>query len=160
LVTAGSPACRSEGTSECGENGDALLRLEESGVIGVPRDRCDLGRLDVDTPSADCLRCGVDICPGHTRDETVRERRLSEEGARDVSVLLDKVGLIVVDSLGLFSSSPSFHCKLRITDLMAHWLGGNEWRRTKKEGGRGKREEGRRKRNAYGHLRALCREPL
>ncbi|KAJ8581773.1 hypothetical protein M405DRAFT_846826 [Rhizopogon salebrosus TDB-379] len=34
-----------------GENGDALLRLDESGVTGVPRDR-------------------VDICPGRTRDET------------------------------------------------------------------------------------------
>jgi hypothetical protein len=104
----------------CGENGDALLRLDESGVIGVPRDRRDLGRLDVDTPSADCLRCGVDICPGRTRDETVHERGLSEEGVGDVSVFPDKVGLIVVDSLGFFSSSPSFHCKWRITDLVAH----------------------------------------
>jgi hypothetical protein len=117
----------------CGENGDALLRLDESGVMGVPRDRRDLGRLDVDTPSADCLRCGVDICPGRTRDETVHERGLSEEGVGDVSVFPDKVGLIVVDSLGLFSSSPSFHCKWRITDLVAHWFGGNEWCSKKEE---------------------------
>jgi hypothetical protein len=66
-----------------GENGDALLRLDESGVTGVPRDRRDLGMLDVDTPSADYLRCRVDICPGRTRDETVRERGLSEEGVGD-----------------------------------------------------------------------------
>jgi hypothetical protein len=112
----------------CGENGDALPMLDESGLMGVPRERRNLGRLDVDTPSADCLRCGVDICPGRTRDETVRE-----EGVGDVTVLPDKIGLIVVDSLGLFSSSPSFHCKGRITDLVAHWFGGNEWCSEKEE---------------------------
>jgi hypothetical protein len=75
-----------------GENGDAVLRLEESDVMGIPRERRDLGRLDVDTPSADHLRCGVEIYPVRTRDETVRECGLSEEGIGDVSVLPEKLG--------------------------------------------------------------------
>jgi hypothetical protein len=88
--------------------------------MGVPRERRDLGKLEVDTPSADCLRWGVDMDPDRTREETARERGLSEEGVGEVRVLPVKVGLIVVDSAGFFSSSPSFHCRCRITDLVAH----------------------------------------
>jgi hypothetical protein len=40
----------------CGENGDAVLRLGESDARSIPRERRDLGKLDVDTPSADRLR--------------------------------------------------------------------------------------------------------
>jgi hypothetical protein len=50
----------------CGENGDAVLRLAESNAMGIPREKHDLGRLDVDR-----LRYGVEIYPVCTRDETV-----------------------------------------------------------------------------------------
>jgi hypothetical protein len=66
-----------------------VLRLEESDVMGIPRERRDLGSLDVDTPSADRLHCGLEIYAVRTWDETVRECGLSEE---DASVLPEKLG--------------------------------------------------------------------
>jgi hypothetical protein len=69
-----------------------VLRLEESDAMGIPRERRDLGRLDVDTPSVDRLRCGVEIYPVRTRDETVRDCGWSEEGVGNASVLPEKLG--------------------------------------------------------------------
>lgn len=40
---------------------------------GVPSESRDLGKPDVLTPSADCLRWGVDVCVGRIRDETARD---------------------------------------------------------------------------------------
>ena len=51
----------------CGENGDAVLGLGQSDAMSIPRERRDLGRLDVDR-----LRYGAEIYPVHIRDETVR----------------------------------------------------------------------------------------
>lgn len=87
---------------------------------GVPSESRDLGKPDVLTPSADCLRWGVDNCVGRIRDETARDLGLREEGVGEVRVLPVEVGLIVVVSAGVFSSSPSFHCRCKITDLVAH----------------------------------------
>jgi hypothetical protein len=50
-----------------------VLRMGESDTRGIPRERRNLGRLDVDAPSADGLRCGVEIYPVRTRDETVHQ---------------------------------------------------------------------------------------
>ena len=76
----------------CGENRGAVLRLGESNAIGIPRERHDLGRIDVDMPSADRLRCGVKVYLVRIRDDTVRECELSEEGVGDASVLPEKSG--------------------------------------------------------------------
>ena len=46
----------------------------------------------MDTPSADRLRCEVEIDPVRILDETVRECGLSEEGLGDASVLSEKSG--------------------------------------------------------------------
>lgn len=88
--------------------------------MGVPRESRNFGKPEVDTPSADCLRWGVDMGPDRIREETARERELIEEGVGEVTVFLVKVGLIVVVWAGFFSSSPSCHWRWRITDLVAH----------------------------------------
>ena len=108
----GAPGCGYE------EKGDPL-RLDERGVRGVPRESRDLGKPEVDIPSEDCLRWGVDVGPGRITEETLRESGLSED-VGEVRVLPVNVGLIVVGSVGFFPSSPSFHCKCRIMDLVAH----------------------------------------
>jgi hypothetical protein len=59
-----------------------VLKLGESGAMGIPMERRDFGRLDVDR-----LRCGAEIYPVRTRDETVGECGSSEEGVGDASVL-------------------------------------------------------------------------
>ena len=69
-----------------------MLRMGESDAKRIPRERRDLGRLDVDTPSADHLSCGVEIYPVRKRDDTVRECELSEEGVGGASILADKSG--------------------------------------------------------------------
>ena len=64
-----------------------MLRLGESDAMGIPRERRDLGRLDVDR-----LRYGVEIYPVRIWDDKVCECELSEEGVGNASVLPENSG--------------------------------------------------------------------
>jgi len=115
--------------------------------MGVSSERRDFGRLDCGYAECELSALWGGHLSGLYKGRDGAERALNEEGVGDVSILPEKVGPIAIDLLELFSPSPSFHCRWRLTDLVAHWFGRSEWR-------------SKRKRKTDGHLRALCRKLL